>query len=360
MTLAELRDGGTILLHDCVSGSHAYGLATETSDEDRRGVFCVPQKTLYGLGFDAQISDERNDEVYYELGRFVELAAKNNPNILELLATPARHILVRHEVMDLFPPELFLSRLCAQTFGRYAMSQIDKARGLNKKVVRPEPQQRKTVLDFCFVLSGAGSLPLRDWLAAHRLDQAQCGLAKVPHAKDVYALFVDGERGLGYTGIIGPKDANAVRLSSIPKGEAPAAHLVYHADGYSQHCRAHREYWAWVKRRNDVRYVSTLAHGGGYDAKNLMHTFRLLDMALEILCDGELRVERPNREELLAIKRGEFGYDELLARARDKIAAVESAAAKSSLPEAPDLRAIERRLVAARGRVYGTELRVSQ
>ncbi len=351
MTLAELRDGGTVLL-DCVSGSHAYDLATASSDEDRRGVYCVPQKALYGLRYDAQISDERNDEVYYELGRFVELAAKNNPNILELLATPARHVLVRHEVMDLFPPEFFLSRLCAQTFGRYAMSQIDKARGLNKKVVRPEPKARKTVLDFCFVLSGAGSVPLRDWLAARGVDQAQCGLAKVPNAKDVYALFVDRDRGLGYAGIMGPKDANAVRLTSIPKGEAVAAHVVYHADGYSQHCRAHREYWAWVERRNDVRYASTLAHGGGYDAKNLMHTFRLLDMALEILRDGELNVERPNREELLAIKRGEFGYEELLARARSKLAEVEAAAARSRLPEVPNVAEIERRLVTVRERVY--------
>ena len=59
-------------------------------------------------------------------------------------------------------------------------------------------------------------------------------------------------------------------------------------------------------------------------------------------------MERPNREELLAIKRSEFGYGELLARAEAKMAAVEAAARTSSLPEAPDRGEVERRLVGVR------------
>ena len=351
MTLEALRTGGTIIL-DCVSGSHAYGLATETSDEDRRGVFCAPRDALFGLTHPVQISDERNDEVYYELARFTELALKNNPNILELLASPASCVLARHEALDLLPPELFLSKLCAQTFGRYAWSQIKKARGLNKKVTSPQPRERKTVLDFCQVLVGAGTQPLQQWLEARDLDQRQCGLAKVTSAKNVFAMYVDARGDLGYGGAMGPRDSNALRLSSIPKGEPPAAYVVYHADGYSQHCKVHRQYWEWVARRNDARYASTVAHGGGYDAKNLMHTFRLLEMAEEILAEGVIRVKRPNRGELLAIKRGEFGYDALLSRAEAKMAAVEAAALSSKLPEAPDAAEVERRLVAVRKAVH--------
>ena len=103
-----------------------------------------------------------------------------------------------------------------------------------------------------------------------------------------------------------------------------------------------------MERRNEVRYEGTVAHGGGYDAKNLLHTFRLLDMAEEILAEGVIRVERPNREELLAIKRGEYGYEELLARAEAKMAAVEAAARASKLPDAPDRGEVERRLVRVR------------
>lgn len=351
MTLEVLRASGTVVL-DCVSGSHAYGLATETSDEDHRGVFCAPRETLYGLEHPAQISDERNDEVYYELARFTELALKNNPNILELLATPAPCVLARHEALDLLPPALFLSKLCAQTFGRYAWSQIRKARGLNKKVTTPQPRERKTVLDFCQVLVGAGTQPLRRWLESRNLDQQQCGLAKVPSAKDVFAMYVDASDGLGYGGVMGLRDSNALRLSSVPKDEPLVAYVVYHADGYSQHCKVHRQYWEWVARRNDARYASTVAHGGGYDAKNLMHTFRLLEVAEEILREGVIRVERPNREELLAIKRGAFGYEELLSWAEGKMAAVEAAALSSKLPETPDAAEVERRLVEVREAVY--------
>ena len=84
-----------------------------------------------------------------------------------------------------------------------------------------------------------------------------------------------------------------------------------------------------------------------------MHTFRLLDMAEEILTEGVIRVERPNRHELLAIKCGEFGYEELLARAEAKMCSVEAAARASKLPEVPDRGEVERRLVTVRERVYG-------
>ena len=355
MTLAELRASDTVIL-DTVSGSHAYGLATEHSDVDRKGVFCLPQHRLLGFGGPQQISDARNDEVYYELGRFVELATRNNPNILELLATPPSQLLHRHPALDLLPADLFLSKRCEQTFGRYAMAQIKKARGLNKKVVNPMPRERKGVLDFCYALVGAGSQPLREWLAERGLEQARCGLANVPNARGVYALYVDASAAadLGYGGIVSAtKESNDVRLSSIPKGERLRAYVSYNADGYSQHCRAHREYWVWVAERNDARYEGTLAHGGGYDAKNLMHTFRLLDMALEILRDGELHVVRPNRDELLEIKRGAFAYEELMARAEEKMRAVEEAAFVSPLPEQPNERLIEERLVEVRKAVYG-------
>ena len=62
-------------------------------------------------------------------------------------------------------------------------------------------------------------------------------------------------------------------------------------------------------------------------------------------------MERPNREELLAIKRSEFGYGELLARAEAKMAAVEAARA-SLLPGMPDRGEVERRLVAVREKLY--------
>lgn len=71
-----------LLLLDTVAGSHAYGTAIESSDEDRKGVFVAPSSFLAGLDAIEQVADERNDQVYYELGHFVSLLLKNNPNAL--------------------------------------------------------------------------------------------------------------------------------------------------------------------------------------------------------------------------------------------------------------------------------------
>lgn len=76
MTIQEIKDKG-LLLFECISGSKAYGLDTSQSDTDLKGVFYLPKDQFYGLEYIPQVNNETNDEVYYELGRFVELLCKN-------------------------------------------------------------------------------------------------------------------------------------------------------------------------------------------------------------------------------------------------------------------------------------------
>ncbi|RDC61895.1 DNA polymerase beta superfamily protein [Adhaeribacter pallidiroseus] len=95
------------LLFECISGSKAYGLHTVASDTDIRGIFVLPQNEYYGLNYVEQLSNESNDVVYYELKCFVELLARNNPNMLELLNTPQDCITYKHPLYDQFQPELF-------------------------------------------------------------------------------------------------------------------------------------------------------------------------------------------------------------------------------------------------------------
>ena len=96
------------LLLKCISGSQAYNLALPSSDIDIKGVFVLPQSELYGMTYTSQVANASNDEVFYEVGRFIDLLCKNNPNILELLSTPRDCILYRHPLMDLIKPEAFL------------------------------------------------------------------------------------------------------------------------------------------------------------------------------------------------------------------------------------------------------------
>jgi len=351
MNIQEIKDNG-LLLFECISGSRAYGLDTPQSDTDLKGVFYLPKEHFYGLNYIPQISNDTNDEVYYELGRFVELLIKNNPTILEILATPDDCVLYRHPLMNHLKIEMFLSKLCKESFAGYAITQIRKARGLKKKIVNPVDRERQSILDFCYVITGYSSVAAGKWLIKQGIRQEQCGLAAVPHAKGLYALFFDGIGMLGYKGIISGDSANDVSVSSIPKGERELVNLFFNKDGYTAYCREYREYWEWVDKRNEDRYRNTMQHGKNYDAKNMMHTIRLLQVAEEILATGQLHVRRSNREELLSIKAGNAEYDNLLKQANHLIERIESAYLLSSIPETLDKEMIEKVLVKMRMELY--------
>ncbi|MFC1223921.1 DNA polymerase beta superfamily protein [Pedobacter sp. BG31] len=351
MTIKDLKDQN-LLLFECLSGSKAYGLDTPQSDTDIKGIYYMPKDMFFGLRYIAQISNESNDEVYYEIGRFVELLIKNNPNILEILATPKDYILYKHPIMDKLNITMLLSKLCKDTFGGYALTQIRKAKGLNKKILNPMLKTRKTVLDFCFVTVNYSSVRAKTWFAKNSISQADCGLAKIPNTKDLYALFHDVEKKLNYKGIATKEAANDVSVSSIPTGEHEIAYLFFNKDSYSSYCKEYNEYWEWVEKRNEDRYSLNKNHGKDYDAKNMMHTIRLLQVALEIVRDGELNVKRQNREELLMIKRGELDYDEVLKKAELLMEKIEQATTKSKLMDKPDASLIESLLVEMRIELY--------
>lgn len=351
MTIQDIKDKG-LLLFECISGSKAYRLETPQSDTDIKGVFYLPKEMFYGLGYIAQISNESNDEVYYELGRYVELLCKNNPNLLELLASPEECVLYKHPLMDKLSIDMFLSKLCKDTFAGYALTQIRKARGYKKKVVNPMEKERKTILDFCYIMDSYQSVPVKEWLDRNGYVQENCGLSSISHAKGMYSLFYDAESKFGYHGIAIKETANEVSLSSIPKGQQALVYLFWNMEAYSLYCKEYKEYWGWVEERNDNRYQTNLNHGKNYDSKNMMHTIRLLQVAEEILRDGKLNVKRSNREQLLDIKLGNMDYDDLLAMADKLMESIESHCLTSTLRDAPDKVLAERVLVEIREELY--------
>lgn len=353
MTIQDIKDKG-LLLFECLSGSKAYGLDTPESDTDLKGVFYLPKDQFFGLNYIPQISNESNDEVYYEIGRFIELLSKNNPNILEVLASPSECVIYKHPLMEKLQLDLFLSKQCKDTFAGYAISQIKKARGYKKKIVNPMEKERKTVLDFCYILNGHFSIPILSWLEIRNLNPEQCGLSALSHCKELYALFYDTNNTFNYHGICNHLDANEVSVSSIPKGETEIAYLSFNVEAYSSYCKEYREYWSWVEQRNEDRFNTNSIHGKNYDSKNMMHTIRLLQVAEEILRDGKLSVKRLNRDELLSIKRGEKDYDLLLIEADRLMNNVQQYALTSSLQDKPDMDRVEKILVTIRDELYLT------
>ena len=351
MTIADLKNKD-LLFFEAISGSRAYGTQLPTSDTDHRGVFFLPHEAFYGLDHTVQVSDESNDNVYYELGRFVELLAKSNPNMLEMLNMPEDCILYQHPLFEKLQPELFLSKQCQHTFAGYAMTQVRKAKGLNKKIHNPLPRERKSILDFCYIIEGYGSIPLKKWLDKNEVNQKNCGMISIPHFQDAYAVFHDPTGTVGLRGIMHKPNANEVALSSIPKGMKEVAILSFNKNGYQTYCKDYRQYWDWVEKRNEHRYENTLAHGKNYDAKNMMHTFRLLDMAEDIAREGVIGVRRPNRDFLLEIRSGKYEYDQLLKWAEEKIKKIDALYKNSKLPDQPDLVKINHLLVEIRKNFY--------
>jgi len=357
MNIKELKTRNLILF-EAISGSRAFGLATEHSDTDIRGVYYLPKEDFFGLNYVPQVSNETNDITYYEIGRLVELLQKNNPNILEVLASPADCILQKHPLMDLLNPEDFLSKLCKDTFAGYASSQIRKAKGLNKKILNPVDKERKSVLDFCYVLKNQDSVPLKKWLQEYSegglqgLVHEKCGLASIDHTKGMFALFYDGSGSLGYKGIIQHEEANQVSVSPVPEGETPLAYLFCNMDVYSTYCKDYREYWKWVSERNEDRYHMNQNHGQHYDSKNMMHTIRLLQSCEQIFKTGSLDIRVENREELLDIKAGNRPYEAVMEKAEGLIRSIEHYHLRSRLPEVPDLKKTSGILVQIREALY--------
>jgi len=267
------------------------------------------------------------------------------------LNTPEDKIIFQHSLFQQIDRTKVLSKLCKNTFAGYAMGQIKKARGLNKKIVNPMPKEKKNILHFCYVINGQGSMEFLKWLEKNNLQQENCGLAKINHMRDLYGLFY-AKSGNEFKGVMRKETANEVLLSSIPKGMQPLTQLSFNKDGYTKYCKDYKEYWSWVALRNDDRYANTVEHGKNYDAKNMMHTFRLLKMALEILRDGKVNVRRNDREELLAIKRGEREYEDLLKESNQMITDIELANENSNLPETPDETLIEQLLFEIRNKWY--------
>lgn len=351
MTIKDIKSQNLILF-EAIAGSKAFGLNTPTSDTDIKGVFYMPKDLFYGIEYIPQISNETNDIVYYELGRFIELLNKNNPNILELLASSDECILYKHPIIDKLKINFFLSKLCKETFAGYAVTQIKKAQGLKKKIVNPLPVERKNLLDFCFIIEAENSISFKEWLQRNNFKQENCGLVNINHTKGVYALFYDVHNNLNYHGIIKNEESNEVSLSSIPKGEKCKATFYFNVESYSSYCKEYREYWAWVEKRNQDRFQLNENHGKNYDSKNMMHTIRLLQVAEEIIKDGKLNVKRPNREELLSIKRGEWEYETLLEKADELIQNINSHFATSPLQEKPNVNKAITLLVEMRKELY--------
>ncbi|MFB6719321.1 DNA polymerase beta superfamily protein [Kribbella sp. NPDC056345] len=110
-----------------VVGSRAFGLDTDASDTDTRGVYVAPTESFWSLAKPPTHVDGPEPEWFsWEVERFCELALKANPNLLEVLHSPlvVQQTEFGAELVEL--REAFLSQLAYQTYSGYVLSQFKK------------------------------------------------------------------------------------------------------------------------------------------------------------------------------------------------------------------------------------------
>lgn len=354
MNLQMLRESGRIVF-ECVGGSHAYGTALPASDRDVRGVFAHPQGAYAGLDDPvSQVGDEKQDVTFYSLKRFFELALTANPNIIELLFMPDDCLITVRPVMErvIANRGLFVSKKCYHTHAGYAHAQIKKARGANKMVHNPAPEAKPVKEDFCWVVAdrlgraGAkeGVAPMRPVpLKETGIDLSDYHASSMEHVGCVFRCYHYGE---GSKGVFRGDDM--LVCESVPLDEERGRFgflLVYNKPGYERSLRDWHRYWDWMKNRNEARWVDQEKGRLDYDQKNLLHCMRLLMSGRSILETGRpiVRFEGAQRQYLMDIRLGRFGYDEVMADVERQMAVLEALYKESdAVPHEADRAAVDR------------------
>ena len=401
-TFESVRKDGR-LLYEYVRGSHLYGLNNEDSDVDTSGVFIAKHDDLLdmGLNFQDQISDERHDTTWYEIGKFISMLTKSNPSVLESLFIPEDKIITKPSpaLNILFENrDEFITKQCFDPFVKYAFEQIRKARGLNKKIVNPV-YERLTPFDFAYTFYKQGSTKIADWLANRGLEQEFCGLVHIPNMHDTYGVYYDWgahfekydiksfdeikdeklamfirhfydlgsveeceemmedkwfeehKNVLHYRGMC-LENSTDMRGSSVSKGERPLCWMTYNESGFKDHCRKYKEYKDWEKFRNPKRYQSNLDKN--YDSKNMMHCVRLMHMGYEIATGEGIHLTRTwDKELLMNIRNHRYEYDELMEIVETDKRKLDKAIAESTIKEKVDIEVVNNVLLNIRKKAYG-------
>jgi hypothetical protein len=287
---------------DTLVGSRAWGLSDERSDEDRRGVFVLPLPWTTGLvDPPLDLVSVDGSQTYWEIGKAIRQALRADPNTLEMLCAGP-------ELADPMGAELvamragFLSQEIYGSFGRYALSQLDRLEH-NQRLA----EHRTVIIGW---LAEDPDLELD--VAAARLAEAARIAAPTPgdaiaRAKDYIKQLY---RSLYDQGLIPANDWASLRQAAKAELELP----------------------------RDLR------------PKNAYNLIRLLDLAIRWL-RGEppdVRVSDELRPTLLAIKRGEVPMPDVMALARELTPRLEGARQGSPLPRHPDVARADRVLRAVR------------
>jgi predicted nucleotidyltransferase len=326
ITRKKIEDGMILF---CKSGSHAYGLNTEMSDLDFKGICVAPQRFYTTLETFEQkdkgwVQDgnetfrtrfpelDNSDSVVYDIRRYLSLLRSQNPNILEMLwQTPDSYIYLDFLGQSLIDNrEKLISKRISGTFVQYARAQIKKMEThrkwlLDPPIRKPEwedygvsspnltPSQIESFIEYLYLL-------IKD-----RIEYYQ-------PSTELYELL---NNQIDWKGILKQSVLPTQcfdETQKITRASDEYMALLHSSQQYRADLKRWSNYQDWLTNRNVKR--SEIERVCGYDGKNASHCVRLMKMAIEGMRTGRLFVDRKlagDANFLLDIKYGKISYDEL-------------------------------------------------
>lgn len=253
-------------------GSHLYGTNRPDSDEDFQGVFIPSTQDLFGIqnganewSLNKKISTTVQntkgdvDRKFYSLKRFFHLAAEGQPGQLELLFAPKESVIsfdtIWSQILD--NTELFLSRKSIAPFVGFSLSQAHKA-----------------------VMKGETLKLIQSIIA-----------------------WYEQEKG---TSINSNTLISHFNIENIVKIGPNKLKKVANLQGFTTVEIGGRNYDINLKFKTFVNNLKELesrygkrsrnAANNDYDYKSLMHAYRILSEAEELLRFGKITLPRPKKE----------------------------------------------------------------
>lgn len=288
------------VLLKCVFGSHLYGTAIETSDNDFRGVYLPSREDCFlNTQKEAVTAEEEEDTQYFSLQKFLRLAAEGQSVSLELLFSSPNHWVQSSPIWE----ELHANR------HRFISKKMSAFMGYSKAMAGKYSSRADRLNDV---------VTLKNFLTnASITDVSRCTLAAIWDRL--------------------PESANLVKTFS--QFSTAADKRVYQVSG--------RDYTAYITVAQLFKFASDIeaeygkrvraAQEGSVDYKSVAHAFRVTYQCRALL-SGDLKFPLAEADYIRDIRVGkvDFVQNKLDEKLQLLIEDTDTLLRNSSLPDSVD------------------------